>query len=249
MIFYFSGTGNSQLVAKQIAALNKDEIVSINQSLKNGLNNTYHSEAPLVFITPTYAWRIPLVVTQWIKKNHFEGNHNAYFILTCGDGCGNAAAYAEKLCKENNFYFQGLSSLLMPENYLALFPTPDQNECQNLIGKSTAQIPELVSHIQNGTPFPKSPTSFLGKLLSGPVNLLFYPLIIHDKKFTVSSACISCGKCAQRCPLNNIDIFEKRPVWKGNCTHCMACIGGCPTEAIEYGTKSKGRHRHYVMED
>ena len=32
-------------------------------------------------------------------------------------------------------------------------------------------------------------------------------------------------------------------------THLMACIGGCPTEAIEYTSKTKGRHRHHMMQD
>lgn len=36
MIFYFSGTGNSQLAAKQIAAELEDELISINQCMKVG---------------------------------------------------------------------------------------------------------------------------------------------------------------------------------------------------------------------
>ena len=52
----------------------------------------------------------------------------------------------------------------------------------------------------------------------------------------------------KRQPLNNIALEGGRPVWKGTCTHCMACIGGCPAEAIEYGEKSKGRRRYYLKE-
>ncbi|MFQ8599465.1 MAG: 4Fe-4S binding protein [Oscillospiraceae bacterium] len=36
---------------------------------------------------------------------------------------------------------------------------------------------------------------------------------------------------------------------EGNCTHCMACIGGCPTEAIDYKSISKGKRRYYIMEE
>ena len=77
----------------------------------------------------------------------------------------------------------------------------------------------------------------------------FYALFVHDKGFAASEACVSCGKCAQRCPLNNIRISDGKPVWNGNCTHCMACIGGCPTEAIEYKFISKGKRRYYMMEE
>ena len=94
MVFYFSGTGNSQLAAKQIAAELDDELVSINACLKKGEKRTFHSERPLVFAAPIYAWRVPRVVEQWIRDNQFEGNTNAYFVLTWGGGTqGNAAAY------------------------------------------------------------------------------------------------------------------------------------------------------------
>ena len=68
-----------------------------------------------------------------------------------------------------------------------------------------------------------------------------------------ASACIGCGKCAKLCPLNNIMLKDGKPVWGDECTHCMACIGNCPTEAIEYGSitqkKEKynfGKHRHVL---
>lgn len=67
MVLYFSGTGNSQFVAVRIAEMTADdEVVSINQSIKSGRNVAIHSERPLVFVVPTYSWRIPRVVEQWI---------------------------------------------------------------------------------------------------------------------------------------------------------------------------------------
>ena len=41
-----------------------------------------------------------------------------------------------------------------------------------------------------------------------------------------------------------IQLRENKPVWGRNCTHCMACICYCPTEAIEYGKKSIGKPRY-----
>ena len=64
MIFYFSGTGNSQLAAKEIGAVTGEPVVSINQLLKEGAKGSFQSDGPLVFVTPTYAWRIPMVVEQ-----------------------------------------------------------------------------------------------------------------------------------------------------------------------------------------
>lgn len=250
MILYFSGTGNSQFVALQIAKKIADDVViSINQYLKSGRKATIQSKRPLVFVAPTYCWRLPKVVEQWIMETNFKGSQDAYFILTCGGSCGNAAVYAEKLCINKGLRFRGLAQVVMPENYLAMFPTPGESECRVIIENSEPCIASLAEQIQADHSFSKPSVSLTGKLESGPVNPLFYALFVHDKGFTVSDRCISCGKCASRCPLNNIAMVEGKPAWKGHCTHCMACIGGCPTKAIEYKKKSKDQHRHYIMDD
>ncbi len=40
-------------------------------------------------------------------------------------------------------------------------------------------------------------------------------------------------------------IQNGKPVWGGNCAHCMACICRCGAEAIEYGKKSLGKPRYH----
>lgn len=250
MVLYFSGTGNSQFVALQLAEkLGEDAAVPINPYMKAGEKAAFHAERPLVFVAPTYCWRLPKVVEQWILGTGFEGSQDAYFILTCGGDCGNAAAYAEKLCAKKGLRFCGLAPVIMPENYLAMFPTPSEGECQAIMEKAGPHIAALAEQIRAGQPLEKPPVSLSGKLKSGPVNPLFYAFCVHDKGFTVSSRCVSCGKCALRCPLNNIAMVEGKPAWQGHCTHCMACIGGCPTGAIAYKAKSEGRRRHYIMQD
>ena len=249
MIFYFSGTGNSQLAAKQLAAELDDELVSINHCLKSGGKKGFRSKHPFVFIAPTYAWQMPKVVEQWILETRFEGNPNTYFILTCGGSVGNAAAYARKLCMEKKLCFLGLASVAMPNNYVALSNTPAEAECAAILEKAEKRISSLGTLIQKQEQFPNDSASFMDKVYSGPINALYYPLMVHDKGFTVSDACISCGKCSQRCPLDNISLLNGKPVWNGKCTHCMACIGGCPAEAIEYKSVSRGNRRYYIMED
>lgn len=249
MIFYFSGTGNSQLTAIQIAEATGDELVSVNRLLKRGETGAFHSEQPLVFVAPTYSWRLPRVVERWIETASFTGNADAYFVLTCGGSAGNAAKYARRLCERAGLAFRGLAEVVMPENYLALGPTPEADECRAIIAAARPRVAELARLVDAGEPFPEMPATLTGRLESGPANPLFYRFYVHDAGFSASEACTSCGLCATRCPLNNIELAGGRPVWLGACTHCMACIAGCPTEAIEYKDVSEGRHRHYVMDD
>lgn len=249
MIFYFSGTGNSQLAAKQIAGELGDELISINQCLKKGKKMTFDSEGPLVFVAPVYAWRLPEVAESWIRGMKFEGNRNAYFVLTRGGSTGgNAAAYAAKLCAGTGLVYQGLASVHMPENYIALSSAPSESECKDIIARAKPVYSELAQYIRQGSPFPEARVTLGDRLISGPVHVIYYRFFIGDKGFTVSDSCISCGKCARRCPLNNIGLVNGKPVWKGNCTHCMACICSCPASAIEYKSISKGKRRYDIME-
>ena len=81
--------------------------------------------------------------------------------------------------------------------------------------------------------------------MSSAVNPIFYRLFVKAAAFQVRDACIGCGQCADRCPMNNITIKAGKPVWGNDCTHCMACICYCPTKAIEYGKKSVGKPRYH----
>ena len=136
MILYFSGTGNSQWAARRLAEALDDEVVSINCIMKEGTSAPLRSRKPFVFVAPTYAWRLPRVVDRWIRGASFAGSNDAYFVLTCGGSVGNAAAYAQKLCAGVGLRFRGLASVLMPENYLALYDTPDEAECRALIERA-----------------------------------------------------------------------------------------------------------------
>ena len=67
---------------------------------------------------------------------------------------------------------------------------------------------------------------------------------VKAKAFYADQTCTGCGKCVKVCPLNNVTMKNKKPVWEKHCTHCMACICYCPAEAIEYGRKSVGKPRY-----
>ena len=98
MILYFSATGNSEYIAKNIAYLNNDEVVNMSDYLRKGEAMNLTSEKPYVVISPVYISTLPVIVLDLLKKSKLEGNKNIYFIMTCaGSGISGAGAFVKPL--------------------------------------------------------------------------------------------------------------------------------------------------------
>lgn len=244
MILYFSGTGNSEYTAKRIGKVIGDDVVDLFKKIKNSDYSNMDSNHPWIIVVPTYAWRIPHIVSDWLEKTVLHGNKNIYFVMTCGGDIGNAGKYLKKLCKKKNMNYYGCAEIVMPENYIALFSTPTMDKSLEIIERAESVIDNTALCIKAGNTLPKPTTSFKSRINSGIINNLFYPLFVHAKKFYVTDDCISCGKCAKVCVLKNIRMENGKPKWDDKCTHCMACISKCSKAAIEYGKHSKGLPRY-----
>lgn len=244
MIVYFSGTGNSRWCADLLADHLQVETLDSFHFIRDGIAADLISGKSWVFVCPTYAWKIPRIFEQFIRSGSFMGEREAYFVLTCGSDVGGAGAFLEELCRSVGLRYMGLLPVVLPENYIAMFPVPDEEKSQKIFAKARPVLLEGVYHIKQKAPFPgKQPTAF-DRLKSNAVNNVFYDKFIKADPFTVSDKCIGCGKCAESCVLGNIRMADGKPVWGKSCTHCMACICGCPAEAIEYGRMSKGKRRY-----
>ncbi len=243
MIFYFSGTGNSRRAAQAFAQGLNDELLDAAAYLKSGSLPALSSETPWVFVCPTYAWRMPRVFEALLRDGRFEGSREAWFVMTCGSEVGNAADYIRPLCEQKGWRFRGLLQLPMPENYLAMFPVPDEAECAEILAAANKPLRAAIRAVAERRDFPAWKPSAADRLKSGLVHRAFYRLCITDKPFAAGGDCTGCGHCENLCPTNNIRLTDGRPIWGGHCLHCMACISHCPTRAIEYGRRSRNRAR------
>lgn len=244
MILYFSATGNSAYVAKQIAHAVDDECYDLFSSIRTRNYTPMTSVKPWVLVVPTYAWQIPHIVEEWLRRTPLLGNKDIYFVMTCAGSIGNASASLVTLCYSIPLHFCGCAEIIIPENYIALFRTPDDVEAHSIIEKAEPAISIITQHIKNKTPFEKKAITSKDKFCSGFINKLFYPMMVKADKFYVQDNCIGCGACVSLCPLANIHLQDGQPVWGTSCTHCMACINRCPQQAIEYGKHTMGLQRY-----
>ncbi len=247
MIFYFTGTGNSRYIAEGIAHYTNDELVSINEILKNNsTDESFTSDKPYVFVLPVYAWRIPHIIDNFIKSSEFKGSNKVYFVVNCASSPGNTIKYIEETCKYKSFDLQGFYAIMMPANNIVLVSSNDDEEIELLLENADVQIKNIANEINNNEKSEEFPVNIIDILDSAIVNGLYYKFKISANGFKTTDKCNSCGQCIEVCPLNNISLKDKKVVWGSNCTHCLACINSCPNEAIEYKNKTQNKKRYYL---
>lgn len=244
MILYFSGTGNSEYVAKIIAKNTGDSSLNIFDKIKHDDFTPLKSDKPWVIVVPTYAYKIPWIVEAWVMQTLMEGSDKLYFVMTCGSGIGGAGAYNKSLAKTIDKKYMGTAKIVMPENYIVMFKAPEKARALKIIDKAESSIKKAANHIKAEEHIKSASDSIFTKLWSTVVNKVFFKWIVKDNKFKTTEKCNACGKCMRACVNRNITIIDKEVIWQGNCTHCMACICGCPKQAIEYGKKTKKKVRY-----
>ena len=245
MVLYFTGTGNSRYLARRIAEGLEMPLYDLNACIKAGDTAPVQTGRDVVLVTPTYAWRIPRVVSEWLGKTALTGAERIWFVMDCGSEIGNAAKFNRILAEQKRLQYRGTAQIVMPENYIAMFKAPEREEAESIVRAAEPAIADAIVCLKEKKPFPATRSNLYDRFMSSAVNPIFYRLFVKAAAFQVRDACIGCGQCADRCPLNNITIRAGRPVWGNDCTHCMACICYCPTEAIEYGKKSVGKPRYH----
>ena len=190
MILYFSGTGNSKYVAKRIADALGDEIVDLNDRIKASDTSPVETDERVIIVTPTYAWRIPRVVRDWLLKTELRGAKQVWFVMTCGSEIGNANKYNRDLCAEKAISCMGTAQIVMPENYIAMFSAPQADEAREIVAKAEPNIDRAIAAIRAGECFAPTRNNLYDRFMSGPVNPIFYKFFVKADAFAVSSACI-----------------------------------------------------------
>lgn len=244
MVIFFSGTGNSEYVARRIADAIHDDCMNLFDRLKDNDVSQMNSSKPWVVVSPTYAWQLPRIVSKWLARAVLTGNRRIYFVLTCGSETGNAGSRLKELCKLRDMEYMGCAGVVMPENYIAMFSAPEKDEALMIIDRAEKVIDDISFKIGTGKRLVGQKVTPADILKSTVLNPVFYPLFVHAGRFSADDRCTGCGLCARQCVTKNIIIKDGRPVWGRKCTHCMSCICRCPEEAVEYGKKSKGQPRY-----
>ena len=255
MVLYFSTTGNTEYIAKQIAARLNDQTVDLLPLIREHDYSDIHSDAPFVICAPVYVCEMPGFVAEYLKNARLTGCREVYFVFTSGGYAGISGPLAGGLIRKKGMRYRGYAEVVMPQNYIAtnLYDEPGDSEIERMISESSGAADLIAETIRSGDDLKVRHKWLLEYAAIIPANPIWQRLMQPVKPFYATDKCTGCGLCADRCPLKKIHMMPQRtsgkvssyPKWTGrSCAHCMSCIQNCPARAIEYGNITPGKKRY-----
>ena len=237
IIFYFSGTGNSLKVAKDIATAIEDcELISMGKSHK--LSGTYER---IGFVYPVYGGGMPGVVDRFIKALDLSVSKSSYIFSVCTSGSGSAGGLTNisKIIGAKGGKLSYGGTIRCFSNYVGLYAMgSDADSKAKAQNEATKQVTKDIQNLTVKPPFKNSPLA----LIHGP---FIKSLAKKDKGFNVNKVCNGCATCDKVCPVGNIKMQDGKPMFLHHCEQCMACVQWCPKQAINYKNKTQDRGRYH----
>ena len=100
MIFYFSGTGNSRLIAEKLAAELSEKLVFIPEAASRGDFSVELEEGEsLGFVFPVYCWAPATPVLEFVERMQLKDRRPeyTYMVTTYGDEAGQTEKVLRKV--------------------------------------------------------------------------------------------------------------------------------------------------------
>ncbi|MDR1029299.1 MAG: EFR1 family ferrodoxin [Treponema sp.] len=239
-IFFFTGTGNSLKIAKDIAeSLTECEIMAI---CKNTDINIPTGFERIGFVFPVYYFGLPEMVADFIRRaNLSKKNAKYYFAVAVPGGIsGKPIVQMDRLLSEKGLHLNYGIKIRMNANYIISYGSISLYYVTAMKAYDK-RIEKIIRDIKN------METNEIEKY-SKRIEKIYLNCIcnVHnmDEGYNISDRCTSCGICTGVCPAGNITLNNGHPIFHHQCECCMACIQHCPQKAINYRDKTQKRKRY-----
>jgi ferredoxin len=246
-IFYFTGTGNSLAVARNISdRLEDTELISIPAVI----NGEIMADTPSIgLVFPVYIWGMPNMVVDFVNKLDVTEDQYVFAVTTCAGQPGETLLQLKRILQKKGadlhagFAVREAANTIQKDNILInIARLIERNERITKSGdERLEEIAETIKNKKEHTPETSS------NLLNIFGNLMYkggMPNINTLGKFWVNEDCHLCLNCERICPSNNIEIVDGKHHWNGKCEFCQACVQWCPKKAIHIKNEDLERRYH-----
>lgn len=251
-IFYFSGTGNSLKVSRDLAVeLGNTEVISIPKAMRQGIDL---SADRIGLVYPVYMFGLPLIVKDFIGRLKADKSKYIFSVANYGGLAANTLGLNAELLASQGLKLSAGFLVKMPGNYTPLYGAIPKHKQDKLFAREQRKIKQIARVVREARLRRLEKDAFLFRWLFSYIYKLGSAGIRkRDYGFWIDEKCTSCGICQKVCPVGNIRIVDGKPVWLHRCEHCMACLNLCPVGAIQYKKLTRGRIRyknpHIKVED
>lgn len=243
-IYYFSGTGNSLRVARDLASeLGETTVVPISSVMTKEIHIT-SERIGIVF--PVYVYGIPLMVSRFVDRINSPGDRYFFAVATFRAQPGGALLLLSNKLRSKGLKLSAGFNVCMPGNHIGYYEKDSIDKQQEKFAMWKSRLNEIAAKIRSKSTnvFERGP---LGQrvLGTGVLYRMTSPgLNGFDKQFWTDNNCNGCGICQKVCPVQNVILHDGRPVWLHKCEQCVACLNLCPTWSIQFGKSTVGRERY-----
>jgi ferredoxin/flavodoxin len=253
IIYYYSNTGNTELVCKYIS----EQVKSVRLELAyiaGRMNADINSYDIIGFAFPTHYLGIPEQMRKFIESIKCNQEKHVFLINTYGMMQGKALRLVKKLLDKKGCRVVSWHTLMTPESFPPFIAKgiisndkPDEKQIsafKNFIFDLSKKLDE----INNGTP-PKEAKVKIG-FLNSVLGVKSADKIRKEMRdLTIdSSLCNECGRCVEYCHYNAISMKKKPVIDFNQCMGCWSCFNHCPQGAI-YTEKIKSSSRYNIPQN
>ncbi|BBF41554.1 ferredoxin [Lachnospiraceae bacterium KM106-2] len=242
MVFYFTGTGNSLYVAKQL----EEERYSIPQEMKKA--NLEYTAERIGIVCPVYGHEVPDMVKEFLKRAKFHTQY-FYMVLTFGRRHGGAAKLAENILEDVGVKPNYINIIMMVDNFLPSFDMEEQIaiDGEKKVDENINQIKKDIDNKVNFiSPVTQEDRDWHQTYLAGRAKM---PADAFVHMFHITEDCIGCGICTKVCPSGCYQIKDDKAVQNPEgCQVCLSCIHNCPKKAIGLNMPEKNPNARYRNE-
>ncbi len=247
-LFYFSGTGNSLFLAKELAVRLGGESTGVKLTSIAGLarDKSCETNAERVgLIFPVYFLDIPDIVKSFIARLRAPNADYLFGVSNCGSLDGGVTDCTVRLASKNGLSMTAFFRFFLPDNSI-VFPT-DPGLHSGMFDAAQEKLDHVADLVQSSTSILERSGAPAGIVPGKFMKAVCFGLYGFKDFRCDRNSCTGCGLCEQVCPIANVTLKNGQPEWgsQSACTSCFACLHYCPAGAIKFRRQKKNGEYQY----